>query len=375
MSSERRPLEPDAGGSDQRPPDPDAGRADVPPRRLHPAGIAVLAVGALRDAALPLLAVLLVAVAGGGLDTGALTRALTLAGAAAAFSAVVGVVTWMTTTWQIGSSTIRHRRGFLSVKETDVPLARVQALDTVRGPIQRLFGVLGVHVQTAGGGKEGEIVLPALRAADVEALRAAVGPRRSAAQPVPATAAGRRLGWRRLVVAALTAGQLGVLLPVLAAAPQLLDDVFGGDLEDAGRAGAGIAPDTFVEWALLAAGVLAVGWVLSVAGTVVTFAGFAVTRQGDHLRIHRGLLARRDASVPAPRVQAVRVVEGILRRPWGLATLRVEVAGYKAEAAAAQTLFPLLRRSEVRGFLEELLPELADDPDGLEPVPPRAARR
>src|SRR3954462_13099102 len=84
---------------------------------------------------------------------------------------LAGVVAWYTTTWQIGAATLRHRRGVLSVKETDVPLGRVQAVDTVRGPVQRLFGVVGVHVQTAGGGRDAEIVLPALSAADVAALR------------------------------------------------------------------------------------------------------------------------------------------------------------------------------------------------------------
>ena len=352
-----------------------------PPRRLHPAGIAVLALGALRGAALPLVAVFLAGVAGRGLDTHALVRALALAGVAAAAATLAGVVAWSTTTWQIGPATLRHRRGVLSVKETDVPLGRVQAVDTVRGPVQRLFGVVGVHVQTAGGGREAEIVLPALSAADVAALRDAVGPRRGAAhapeapEPPPAPVRRRRLGRRRLLVAALTAGQLGVLLPVLAAILQLLDDTFQGDeVRRAGRVGA-LAPDTAVEWALLGSGVVLVAWLLSMAGVVVAFGGFAVARDGDRLHIRRGLLARREASVPVPRVQAVHVVEGVLRQPWGLALLRIEVAGYKGEPSAAQTLFPLLRRDEVRGFHDELLPELADAPDRLTPVPRRAARR
>jgi putative membrane protein len=61
--------------------------------------------------------------------------------------------------------------------------------------------------------------------------------------------------------------------------------------------------------------------------------------------------------------------------PFGLAALRMEVIGHAKEAAAAQTLFPLLRRDEVRPFLDELLGELADDLDGLERPPARAARR
>ena len=94
---------------------------------------------------------------------------------------------------------------------------------------------------------------------------------------------------------------------------------------------------------------LVAAWLLSVLGSVVAFSGFTVTREGDRLRIRRGLLARREATVPVERVRAVEVVEGVLRLPFGLAALRMEVIGHAKEAAAAQTLFPLLRRDEVRG--------------------------
>ena len=69
------------------------------------------------------------------------------------------------------------------------------------------------------------------------------------------------------------------------------------------------------------------------------------------------------------------VVEGVFRRPLRLAAVRMEVIGHAEEPAAAQTLYPLLARDRVRGFLEHLLPELADDLDGLEPLPRRAAPR
>ena len=59
------------------------------------------------------------------------------------------------------------------------------------------------------------------------------------------------------------------------------------------------------------------------------------------------------------------MIESLPRQPLGLAALRVEVIGHAKEQAAAQTLFPLLRRAEVEPFLRELLPELADGLDGL----------
>ena len=87
------------------------------------------------------------------------------------------------------------------------------------------------------------------------------------------------------------------------------------------------------------------------------------------------MLSRREATIPVDRVRAVRVVEGVLRRPFGLCTLQMEVTGYAEEASVARTLFPLLRTRTVHDVLERLLPELADSPAGLARPPARAQRR
>jgi putative membrane protein len=362
--------------SSERP--PDAGDEPAPPgivaRRLHPAGIAVLGVGALRELALPLGIAFAATVLGSGSGQPVL-RAVVYAGIGAVLAMVAGYVRWMTTRWSVGAETVRLRTGVLSQKVTDIPLGRIQAIDTVHGPLQRLFGVRGVQVQTAGGGREGEITLPAVGPADVELLRAAVRRRGEPAAAEPAPLAERRLGRARLLVAALTAGQVGVLLPLLAVLPQLGEELWGNDIETAGREGLRLVPESAPEWVLAGLGVVLLAWLLSTAGALFAFAGFTIARDEDRLRVRRGLLARREATVPVARVQAVRVVEGLLRQPFGLATVHVEVAGYAKEAAAAQTLFPLLRRTEVEPFLTALLPELADRIDGLDGAPPRALRR
>jgi putative membrane protein len=348
--------------------------AAVAPRRLHPAGIAVLGVGSLRELALPLGIAFAATVFGGG-GGQPIVRAVVYAVIGAVIAVIAGYVRWATTRWSVGDGRIRLRTGLLSEKETDVPLGRVQAIDTVHGPLQRLFGVRGVQVQTAGGARQAEIMLPAVSAADVELLRSALRRGDLPAEAAPAPLAERRLGRRRLLVAALTAGQVGVLLPLLAAIPQLGDELWGNDIESAGREGMRLVPHSAPEWILAVVAVVLLAWLVSTAGAVFAFAGFTIERDDDRLRVRRGLLARREATVPVARVQAVRVVEGVLRAPFGLATVRVEVAGYAREAAAAQTLFPLLRRGEVEPFLAELLPELADGIDGLHGPPRRALRR
>ena len=343
--------------------------AALAPRRLHPAGIAVLAVRSLRDLALPLGVAFVSTLAGAGGDE-PLTRVIGFGVFGAVLALIAGVARWATTTWAVSDGTIRHRTGLLSRRETDVPLTRVQAVDTEHGPLQRLLGVRGVHVQTAGGGREGEIRLPAVAPADVAALRGLLDGREAAA---PAALAERRLRAGDLLLAAITAGQLGVIVPVLAAAGQLVGETFGDDVGRA-REGLRLVPDGPGEWALAAAALLLLAWLVSIAGAVMSFAGFTVAREEHRLRLRRGLFARREATVPVARVQAVQVVEGVLRQPFGLAALRVEVAGYAAEEAAARTLYPLLRRAEVDGFLAALLPELtgAGTPRATAATPPTA---
>jgi putative membrane protein len=340
------------------------------PRRLHRAGIAVYAVSALREAALPLLALIVVSGLGGGLDARALLRGLTFMAIGVVAATVLGYWRWWTTTWWVTPEAIHHKSGLVGIKETDVPLTRIQSLDLEQGPLQRLFDVYAAHVQTGGGGAKGEIVLEAVGRDDVGALRALLADREPAAvAEAPAPEVERRLGRRMLLVTALTAGQLGVILPALAGFVQLIQSSLDED------AAVQLLPQTVGALVLAAAGLLVAAWLLSVLGSVVAFSGFTVSRERDRLRIRRGLLARREATVPIERVRAVEVVEGVLRLPFRLAALRMEVIGHAKEPAAAQTLFPLLRRDEVRPFLDSLLPELADDLDGLEPPPARAARR
>lgn len=345
----------------------------VAPRRLHPAGIAVLGVGSLRELAVPLAVAFATAIFGAGGQP--IRRALVFAAMGALVAVIAGCVRWMTTRWSIGDGSVRLRTGLLSTKEIDVPLSRVQAIDTVHGPLQRLFGVRGVQIQTAGGSRAAEIVLPALSPVDVELLRDVLRGRTAPMMFEAAPVVEHRLGRGRLVLAALTSGQVGVLVPLLAVVLQLGESLWGDDLARASRTGTRFVPDSTAEWLLTGLSLVVVAWLVSTVGAMLSFAGFTITRDGDRLRVRRGLISQREATIPVARVQAVRVVEGVLRAPFGLATVRAEVAGYAREASVAQTLFPLLRVAEVEPFLAAVLPEMADGLGGMRRPPRRALRR
>jgi putative membrane protein len=323
------------------------------PRHLHPAEIVLAALENLREILIAAVVGLFVGGGAGGMPpiAGAM---LALGGVAVA--AAIGYVRWRHTTYSVAGEALHFRHGVISPDETSVPIGRIQAIDAAQGPVQRLFGVQELHVQTAGGGSEGEIVLRAVSDGAASELRAIAGLPDPVARDLPEW----RLGPGALLVAAVTAPQLGVILPLVGAFAAAGDDVLFG-----GGEGEQLIDKLLDDPGLLLLAAIAVAGaalLLSFVGAIVAFAGFSLVRDGERLRIRRGLLARRAASVPLSRVHAVDVVEGVLRRPFGLASVRMETAGYRSEAAAAQTLLPLVRARDVSRLLAEFVPALAEEP-------------
>src|SRR4051794_30762515 len=138
--------------------------------RLHRAGIAVLTVRALRRAALPIAAAAAATLLGNGLDRAGL-QALVIALAGVAYALVAGAARWYSTSYWATPEGIGLRSGVLSRRETYVRRSRIQALDITQEPLQRLFGVVQLEVQTAGGSKGGELTLVAVGAAEAERLQ------------------------------------------------------------------------------------------------------------------------------------------------------------------------------------------------------------
>jgi putative membrane protein len=353
------------------PGDPPADPAPVGPalaaRRLHPAGAVLSALDDVRNALFSVVVLIVL-----GSQSGNLGTILVLLGVVGtAIAVATGYLRWRAETYEIADGAIRHRHGVISPDETVVPLARVHSIDVAQGPIQRIFGVDELHVQTAGGGEKGEIVLRAVSPGETARLRAAAGLPQATATDLPEW----RLSPRGLILVGLTAPQLGMLLPLVGGAFAVGNDLVG-------RQGARdtladrLPTETGAILLLIAAAVLA-AWLLSFLGSLVAFAGFSVTRDGDHLRIHRGFLQRRATSVSLRRVHAVSVAEGPFRRPFGLCSVRLETAGYGSEPSAARTLFPLLPIAGLDAQLATFVPALAGT-GGADPTftrPPRRAIR
>jgi putative membrane protein len=343
-------------------------------KRLHPVAMLVGAIKTLRRWISGLVFPGVVLLVSQGLSP--LTVTLLLLGliVVAALAALWGILSWRATTYAVTGNSFRLRQGVFQRSERTIPLEHVQSVDTVQGIIQRAFGVYEVRVETAGGGaSEPDASLAALDRDAAQVLRLEIeGSRRESLEETTGPTILRRLSTRELLFAGATSGQIGVAFSVLAIGFQFLDNFFPEDYVR--RLVETLAPNWLMVVLILVPTGLLLAWLLAIAGTILAYTGFTLSRQGDFLYIKRGLLERREATIPLSRIQAVRISEGLLRQPFGLSSLRVESAGYGEDAGVSTMLFPLLPRDEVEELLADAAPEFAGAP-AVEPLPRRALPR
>src|ERR671914_732191 len=343
-------------------------------KRLHPAAMLVGAIKTLRRWVSGLVFPGVVLLVSQGFSLWTVTLFLLGVIVVAVLAALWGFLSWRATTYGVIGGSFRLRQGVFQRSERTIPLEHVQSVDTVQGIIQRAFGVYEVRVETAGGGaSEPDASLAALDRDAAQTLRREIeGSERQWSEETAGPTILRRLSTRELLVAGATSGQIGVAFSVLAIGFQFLDNFFPEDFVR--RLVETLAPNWLMVVLILVPAGLLLAWLLAIAGTVLAYSGFTLSREGDFLYIKRGLLERREATIPLSRIQAVRISEGLLRQPFGLASLRAESAGYGEDAGVSTTLFPLLPRDEVEELLADAAPEFAGAP-AVEPLPRRSLRR
>jgi putative membrane protein len=282
-----------------------------------------------------------------------------------------GLVSWLVTRWRIEDDDLRIETGLLRRQSLRFPLAQVQAIDVVRPGLARLFRVAELRLRMAGSSgatarlayvAEHEVeplrdqLLALARGArhDEAAREAASEPESLAEEHVLAT-----VGTGRLAASiVLENWWLVVILAGL-------------------LAGFAVSPHT-VSRALRGVGFV---WVLSMATFIWRRFNqqyrLTVAEGPDGLHLRGGLVALTAELIRPGRVQAVRLVEPALWRPFGWCRLEVDLAGRQrskgegeAQRGQLRALVPVGTRALGIELVDRLLP---DRPRELSPPPPRVA--
>jgi putative membrane protein len=320
-------------------------------------------------------------------------------GIAAAGTIASQLIRYFTFRYRIERGELVIESGLLERQHRSIPLERVQEIRIEQGVVHRLLDVVDATVETGGGGGA-EATLAVLSRGEYERLRRLVFERAAALRTntpspvaIPPIAALedqiiRRLGLRDLVVAGLTSNHWLSAVALAGALWNFADDILPDDYYLRATKylvrNAKLLADRDVEMAVIGAllGLLAmllIGMVFSVAGTILLFHGFTLSRRGDDLRRRYGLLTRRASNLPRRRIQVLEIEEKLVRRWFGYATLRADTSGGKREGEddneGRDVLLPIARRAEVEQLTLSLLPDFAEEPWAWRRVSRLAIRR
>ncbi|WP_054950555.1 PH domain-containing protein [Numidum massiliense] len=386
------------------------------PRRLHPAGIVILIIEQIRLWFIP--AIFALSWLGKRLvNWGVSLWWLTAIGTFLVLLAVVyGYLAWRRYTYRIEGGELRLVQGVLFRTRSSIPLQRIQSVDSIQGVVHRLLRVVKIRVETAGGaGPEAEIA--AISRAEADLLRQALTAKRRRhraavaevgsedGEGIEATERGeggegneghaggvngvarddayksitsgsvtdvrsiestptyeRQITRRELFLLGATSGSIGVIFSLIGGLLSKIDDILPNvNVYDRFFGMFKVFGDSITVLFIAIPAALLIAWGVAIVTMAIRYGQFRLQSTGEGLVIERGLLERRRLTIPHKRIQAVRVVEGVLRQPFGYATVHIESAGYGSDDSESTILFPLLKRDEVAAFLREVTPEFAVD--------------
>jgi putative membrane protein len=297
---------------------------------------------------------------------GAAAIAIAIVGAVIGYGVFVAgawLLWWRRTYWIDADGDLRLDSGLLQRSHRRLQLSRLQSVDVVAPFLARLFGLVEVRVEVAGGG-DSRIVLRYLTRPDAESLRGQV------------LATSRHdTGTDEVDVASVDAG-----VP-LARVPS--GRLVAGLLLRSVTAALLLATVALLVVTVLAQGpaglvlVIVTGGlpILSVAAEFLANHGFRVDRMPQGLRIKRGLLSTQVRTIPPDRVHAIAVISPLLWRRWDWVRVTVTIAGVEADQQRPDVLIPIAPRDEAMRLVAEVLPGVDIDALPFEHAPLRSRWR
>lgn len=348
-------------------------------KRLHPVAIIINALKVLKETLIPIL--ILILLPGNGGD-GWGYNDLIFAGFYFVVSIISGAITWFKFTYQITPEEIRIHQGFFVKKKRYIRIERIQSIDITEGIIQRLFSLVQVNIETAGSSSgKAEGVLTAIKKEDADVFQTLLKDAKQL-QSFDNTSEGLlneektlfQMPFSQLFLMGATSGGIGIVFSgALVLFSQFTEvirfDRFFNEVEKLITVGIYM----FILVVFLA---LLLAYIISTILVFLKYANFTVKKSEDELIITRGLLEKRRLTIPIAKIQAVRVVENIIRQPFGFATVYVETASGSIgnNENSKVMLFPIIKKQKIKQLIEPFKMDYVFDVP-ITHVPQRALKR
>jgi putative membrane protein len=346
------------------------------PKRLHPISAVISCIKQIKELIIPFLVFVVFGSKNGIFQ-------LIISAVIIVLVLVIGILTWLRYTYRLEDGELRIEYGVFVRKKRYIPFERIQSLDLSEGILQRPFGLVKVKVETAGSGGEAEAVLTAISKEEAKMIQQTL----SAAKESVRQSQDERLEEEKpkenilyqitpkeLLVLASTSGGVGVVISAVIAFIFQFEEIIPYE-----RVFSGL--EQFISSGVVAVSIIVfigflLAWAVALISTMFKYAGFTVKKTEDDLIITRGLLEKRQLTIPLYRIQAIRISENLIRQPFGLSTVYLESAGGSVTDAESSRvmILPIVKKKLIADILAPYLTDFNLEPT-IYPAPSRALKR
>jgi putative membrane protein len=352
--------------------------AGIEAHRLHPLTV-LLEMGRVLGRVVWFFAVVMVVGWLGGRSADPAAWIFVLAGS----GVLVALARYLSLRYWVEGGSLVIRSGIVSRQLRTIPLDKIQNVELRQNAVHQLAGVVEFRIETAAGpGAEAQLAVLARDAA--ERLKAELlsgrGAEAGQAETAPVPQVIWRASLRDLLLLGASSNRAGAILGAIAGLLAFVGRELPRHLDTIQRGVAGVVGtvSAVTVAAVSLVTLLLVGWVLSIALAVVRYHGFTVTREPDgRLRRRYGLVSRFETVVNPARIQLLRLGASWLRRRLGFWEVAAHTAGaaWDGHGGGSAMLCPLLRKRDLAGFCDRLLPGLDLDAVAWRPVSRMTIRR
>lgn len=340
--------------------------------RLHPFAILLFSFKTIKDLFFLFFIIVLA-----GFEDGLSTYILI--GSAVLISLVIffSWIKWFRFTYSVTDGELKIEHGLFVRKKRTISKYRIQSINLNQNIVHRLLGLTGVQVETAGSDLDVDANLVALKLETAEQLRQELkissNEEDDSEEYDYDYALEKQLpkyeaSYKRLFAFGSTSGGFGLIIAIIFFIFSEIEAFIPDQFLD--QTTSWLLSQAFTVLAILTILTLAVIWFIGSISSVIKYGDFTIIRYEQELYITRGLLEKKQLTIPLKRIQAVSFKQNLLRLPFNLGSLTIVIAGGEvSQKENIQTvIFPLIRKSEIERFLEAILPEYTASFDQLKPI-------
>ncbi len=279
------------------------------------------------------------------------------------FTIIRGITKWLTFTYWVEDQELKTEYGFLFKKKRFVPIERIQNLNYNEGIIHRLFNVVQISIETAGGATAtADVELTAITKRAANEIEQLINQHRK--QELHEEQIGQenniiyKIKNSKLLLLASTSNSVGVVLAGIAALfSQLVEFI---PFEKISSQFSFLLQYGFVLVMFIIALAIFIAWIISVAMTYLSYYNFTLKYDDDQLEITRGLIEKKKISIPVQKIQAIKIVENPIRQLFGYATVTIENAGSSMTSSKEKKVeqIPFIEKNQIQSILQNIQPEI-----------------